>query len=83
MTHVVAAVADASPGPLPHHEQVHLCSSRTGTAQTLSAAIGRLPDLGVPVKGSEGWILYTSDLVMIHLILFLIQLSYFSALVSG
>lgn len=50
LTHVIAAVADASPGSLPHYEQVHLCPSRTGTAQTLSAAIGRLPYLGVPVN---------------------------------
>lgn len=46
-THVVAAVADASPGSLPHHQQVHLRSSGTGAAQTLSAAIGQLSYLGV------------------------------------
>lgn len=47
-THVIATVTDPSPGSLPHNQQVHLCSSRTGAAQTLSAAIGQLAYLGVP-----------------------------------
>lgn len=50
MTYIIAAVADASPGFLPHDKQVHLCSSGTGTAQTLSAAVGHLPHLGVPAN---------------------------------
>lgn len=55
-THIIAAIADAFPGPLPHDEQVHLCSSGTGTAQTLPAAIGWLSHLGVPAKPSKAWI---------------------------
>lgn len=62
VTHIIAAVANASPGSLPHNKQVHLCSSRTGTAQTLSAVIGHLPYLGVPAKSSKEWIQYKSDM---------------------
>lgn len=58
-TYIVATVANASSGSLPHDEQVHLRPSGAGTAQALSAAIGHLSYLGVPAASSREWIQYS------------------------
>lgn len=53
VTHIVAVVADAPPGSLSEHQQVHLCLHWAGAAQRLPAPIGGLPWVGVPDVGKN------------------------------
>lgn len=47
VTHIVAVVSDAPPGPFSQHQQVHLCLYGARAAKGLSAPIGGLPWVGV------------------------------------
>lgn len=77
VTYIIAVIADASPGSLPEHQQVHLCLYRTGAAQRLPAPICRLSWVRVP-----GGKKYNTSLVSLLQLLLMALRSFSSPLTS-
>ena len=52
-THIIATVADAPPGPLSHHQQVHLRLHWARAIQRLPTPVGWVPGVRVTGKHSH------------------------------